>query len=47
MKKDIYIELLTPWGVPLIEKTLQNWSDVDINRFMELHRLRAYSSKAE
>jgi hypothetical protein len=47
MKKDIYIELLTPWGVPLIEKTLQNWSDVDINRFMELHRLRVYSSKAE
>jgi hypothetical protein len=47
MKKDIYIGLLTPWGVPLIEKTLQNWSDVDINRFMELHRLRVYSPKAE
>jgi hypothetical protein len=47
MKKDIYIGLLTPWGVPLIEKTLENWSDVDINKFMELHRLHIYSSKQE
>jgi hypothetical protein len=47
MKKDIYIKLLTPWGVPLMEKTLQNWSDVDIDKFMELHRFVAYSSKGE
>ncbi|EAQ42515.1 hypothetical protein [Polaribacter sp. MED152] len=47
MKKDIYIGLLTPWGVPLIEKTLENWSDVEINKFMELHRLHVYSSKQE
>ena len=47
MKKDIYIGLLTPWGVPLLEKTLQNWSDVDINKFMELHNFIVYSSMQE
>ena len=47
MKKDIYIGLITPWGIPLVEKTLQNWSDVDINGFMELHRFLVYSSKEE
>jgi len=47
MKKDIYIGLMTPWGIPLIEKTLKNWSDVDINDFMELHHFYVYSSKQE
>ena len=47
MTKDIYIGLLTPWGKPLLEKTLQNWSDVDINEFMEWHQFYVYSSKQE
>jgi hypothetical protein len=47
MKKDIYIGLLTPWGIPLFEKTLENWSDVDIDTFMELHLLHVCSSKQE
>lgn len=47
MTKDIYIGLLTPWGKPLLEKTLQNWSDVDINEFMEWHQVYVYSSKQE
>ena len=47
MTKDIYMGLLSPWGKPLLEKTLENWSDVDINEFIEWHQFYVYSSKQE
>ena len=47
MTKDIYMGLLSPWGKPLLEKTLVNWSDVDINEFIEWHQFYVYSSKQE
>ena len=45
IKKDIIIGIITPWGIPLISKTLKNWSDVDINKFMSLHYLSVRTSK--
>jgi len=47
MTKDIYMGLLSPWGKPLLEKTLENWSDVDINEFIEWHQFYVYTSKQE
>jgi hypothetical protein len=47
MTKDIYMGLLSPWGKPLLEKTLENWSDVDINEFIEWHQFYVYSFKQE
>lgn len=44
-KKDIQIRIITPWGVNLMYKKLENWADVDINRFMSLHYISVSTSK--
>ena len=44
-KKDIQIGIITPWGVNLMYKKLENWADVDINRFMSLHYISVSTSK--
>lgn len=45
IKKDIIIGIITPWGVSLISKKLENWSDVDINGFMSIHYITVRTSK--
>ena len=45
IKKDIQIGMITPWGVNLMYKKLENWNDVDINRFMSLHYISVRTSK--
>lgn len=45
IKKDIIIGIITPWGVPLMSKKLENWSDVDINGFMSIHYISVRTSK--
>ena len=37
--------MITPWGVNLMYKKLENWADVDINRFMSLHYISVRTSK--
>ena len=44
-KKDIKIGIITPWGVDLVSKKLENWSDVDINGFMSIHYIAVRTSK--
>lgn len=44
-KKDIQIGIITPWGVNLMYKKLENWADVDINGFMSLHYISVRTSK--
>ena len=44
-KKDIQIGIITPWAVNLMYKKLENWADVDINRFMSLHYISVSTSK--
>jgi hypothetical protein len=44
-KKDIQIRIITPWCVNLMYKKLENWADVDINRFMSLHYISVSTSK--
>jgi hypothetical protein len=44
-KKDIQIRIITPWGVNLMYKKLENWADIDINRFMSLHYVSVRTSK--
>jgi hypothetical protein len=44
-KKDIKIGIITPWGVNLMYKKLENWADVDINGFMSLHYISVRTSK--
>jgi hypothetical protein len=46
-KKDIQIGIITPWGINLMYKKLENWADVDINRFMSLHYISVRTSKDE
>ena len=43
--KDIQIGIITPWGVNLMCKKLENWADVDINGFMSLHYISVRTSK--
>lgn len=45
IKKDIIIGIITPWGVSLMSKKLENWSDVDINGFMSIHYISVRTSK--
>ena len=45
IKKDIIIGIITPWGVSLMSKKLENWSDVDINDFMSIHYITVRTSK--
>ena len=45
IKKDIIIRIITPWGVSLMSKKLENWSDVDINGFMSIHYISVRTSK--
>ena len=45
IKKDIIIGIITPWGVSLMSKKLENWSDVDINGFMPIHYISVRTSK--
>jgi hypothetical protein len=44
-KKDIQIGVITPWGVNLMCKKLENWADVDINEFMSMHYISVRTSK--
>jgi hypothetical protein len=44
-KKDIQIGIITPWGVNLMYKKLENWADVVINGFMSLHYVSVSTSK--
>ena len=44
IKKDIIIGIITPWGVSLMSKKLESWSDVDINGFMSIHYISVRTS---
>ena len=45
IKKDLIIRIITPWGLSLMSKKLENWSDVDINGFMSIHYISVRTSK--
>jgi hypothetical protein len=44
IKKDLIIGIITPWGVSLMSKKLESWSDVDINGFMSIHYISVRTS---
>lgn len=45
IKKDLIIRIITPWGLSLMSKKLENLSDVDINGFMSIHYISVRTSK--
>ena len=44
-KKDIQIGIIKAWGVNLMYKKLENFSDIDINGFISLNYISIRTSK--
>lgn len=45
VKKNILITVRFPWGVKLFDALLENWDDVDIDKFMDTNYITVQTSK--